>query len=83
MRRVSRLRIRQLNPPLFGFESLSPTVPAAFTVAITWRARTLEATLERQSEEPSLVDKLAPDFSASTLDGRTVSLFFGEKRKLS
>ena len=55
---------------------------AVLTVVITWRARTLETTLERESEEPALVDKLAPDFSASTLDGRTVSLadFRGKKK---
>jgi peroxiredoxin len=57
-------------------------VLAAFTTLITWRARVLETTLERESEQPVLVDKLAPDFSASTLDGRTVSLadFRGQKR---
>ena len=57
-------------------------VLAAFTTLITWRARILETTLERESEQPVLVDKLAPDFSASTLDGRTVSLadFRGQKR---
>ena len=57
-------------------------VLAAFTTLITWRARVLETTLESESEQPVLVDKPAPDFSASTLDGRTVSLadFRGQKR---
>jgi peroxiredoxin len=57
-------------------------VLAAFTVLITWRARVLETTLAGESEQSVLVDKLAPDFSASTLDGRTVSLadFRGQKK---
>ena len=55
---------------------------AVLTILITWRARVLEISLERQSEEPALVDKPAPDFSAVTLDGRTVSLadFRGQKK---
>ena len=54
---------------------------ASFTIFITWRARVLEKTLERESEQPALVDKAAPDFTATTLDGRTVSLadFRGQK----
>jgi peroxiredoxin len=61
---------------------LGIAILAAFTVLMTWRAEVLETTLERESEQPSLVDKLAPDFSASTLDGRTVSLadFHGQKK---
>ena len=60
------------------------TALAAFTILITWRARVLETTLESESEQPALVDKPAPDFSASTLDGRTVSLadFRGQKKVL-
>jgi peroxiredoxin len=56
-------------------------VLAAFTVLITWRARVLELSLERDSEQPALLEKLAPDFSASTIDGRAVSLadFRGQK----
>ena len=55
---------------------------AAFTIFITWRARVVERTLQEQSEEPALVDKPAPDFSAATPDGRIVSLadFRGQKR---
>jgi peroxiredoxin len=55
---------------------------AAFTILITWRARVLEEILERQSAEPALVSHLAPEFSASTLDGQTVSLkdFRGHKK---
>jgi|KBSMisStaDraftv2_1062788.scaffolds.fasta_scaffold01020_8 peroxiredoxin len=54
---------------------------AAFTVFITWRAARLEITLQEESEQPALVSRMAPDFSGSTLDGRTVSLsdFRGQK----
>jgi len=56
-------------------------VLAAFTILIIWRAHLLELTLEGESEQPQLVDKPAPNFTASTLDGRTVSLadFRGQK----
>jgi len=56
-------------------------VLAVLTVLLTWRASLLETILQRESEQPELVDKLAPDFSASTLDGHTVSLadFRGQK----
>ena len=73
-----------------GAESPGPSVRtvlgiailAAFTVLMIWRAEVLETTLEREREQPSLVDTLAPDFSASTIDGRTVSLadFHGQKK---
>src|SRR5258708_13325871 len=61
---------------------LGIVVLAAFTILMTWRARVLENNLESESERPALVDKLAPDFSASTLDGRTVSLadYRGQKK---
>lgn len=54
---------------------------AAFTILLIWRASVLETRLIRESEEPALIDKPAPDFSASTLDGQTVSLasFRGQK----
>ena len=54
---------------------------AIFTIFITWRAHVLELTLQGESERPMLVNETAPDFSASTLDGRTVSLtdFHGQK----
>ena len=57
-------------------------VLAVTTVLLTWRARVLEVTLERQSQEPDLVQKQAPDFAAATLDGRTVRLadFRGQKK---
>jgi peroxiredoxin len=57
-------------------------VLAAFTFLITWRAGVLESTLKEQDEQPALVSKLAPDFSAPTLDGRIVSLadFRGQKK---
>ncbi len=54
---------------------------AIFTVLITWRARVLEKSLERESQQPALVDQVAPDFTAPALDGRMVSLadFRGQK----
>ena len=54
---------------------------AAFTILLVWRASLLETRLIRESEEPALVDKPAPEFSAVTLDGQTVSLssFRGQK----
>jgi peroxiredoxin len=54
---------------------------AAFTILLVWRASVLETRLIRESEEPALVDKPAPEFSAATLDGQTVSLadFRGQK----
>ena len=60
---------------------LGVIVLASFTVLITWRARLLELTLEWESEQPTLVSKPAPDFSALSLDGRSVSLadFRGQK----
>ena len=63
-------------PAIFGIIAL-----AIFTVVITWRAHVLETILQDETETPGLVDKVAPDFSASTLDGRTVSLaeFRGQK----
>jgi peroxiredoxin len=53
-----------------------------FTILITWRARVLEFTLESETQQSALVNKLTPDFSASTLDGRTLSLadFRGQKK---
>jgi peroxiredoxin len=54
---------------------------AASTILLTWRARVLETTLATQNEEPQLVGTIAPDFTALTLNGRTVSLkdFRGKK----
>lgn len=54
----------------------------AITILLTWRARLLELTLERQAQEPELVEKQAPDFAAATLDGQTVRLadFRGQKK---
>lgn len=75
----SREPLRQALPvkTILGLVAL-----AALTILLTWRARLIERTLEREREEPALVGKLAPDFSASTLDGRTVTLadFRGQKK---
>ena len=61
---------------------LSIAALIVFTVLITWRARVLETTLQRENEEPALIGQTAPVFSATTLDGRTVSLadFHGQKK---
>ena len=55
-------------------------VLAAFTIFITWRASMLEASLK----QPRLVHMQAPNFWATTPDGRTVSLadFQGKKKLL-
>jgi peroxiredoxin len=68
---------RRSAPAVLGI-----VVLALLTILLTWRASILETALQRQSEQPELVDKPAPDFSALTLDGRTVSLadFRGQKK---
>jgi len=70
------------RPRFLAQAILGIVVLAVFTVLITWRASLLETRLQRESEQPELVDKPAPDFSAPTLDGRTVSLadFRGQKK---
>lgn len=70
------------RPVLSSRALVGVAVLAIITVALTWRASVLEATLHRQDEQPALVDRPAPDFSALTLDGSTVSLadFRGQKR---
>ncbi len=57
-------------------------VLAVSTFLLTWRVSVLEGALEREGEQPELVSKAAPEFSGSTLDGRTVSLadFRGQKK---
>jgi len=71
-----------VRPRLSATAILSITVLAVCTVLLTWRANLLETALQRESEQPELVEKPAPDFSALTLDGRTVSLadFRGQKK---
>jgi peroxiredoxin len=70
------------GPRLSARAVLGVVVLALLTILLTWRASILETALQRQSEQPELVDKPAPDFSALTLDGRTVSLadFRGQKK---
>ncbi len=70
------------GPRLSAPAVLGVVVLALLTILLTWRASILETALQRQSEQPELVDKPAPDFSALTLDGRTVSLadFRGQKK---
>ncbi len=69
-------------PRLSAKAIVGVVVLAAFTILITWRARVLEVRMQHDSEQPALVNTQAPDFSAQTLDGRTVSLadFRGQKR---
>lgn len=47
---------------------------AAFTVFITWRAKSLERALHERAGTSPLVNKIAPPFALRSLDGRTVSL---------
>jgi peroxiredoxin len=70
------------GPRLSAPAVLGVVVLALLTILLTWRASILETALQRQSEQPELVDKPAPGFSALTLDGRTVSLadFRGQKK---
>jgi peroxiredoxin len=70
-----------VRPRLSPAALLGIVALAAFTILITWRAGVLESTLQREDEQPALVDKPAPDFSVLALDGRTVSLadFRGKK----
>jgi len=70
------------GPRLSAPAVLGVVVLALLTILLTWRASILETALQRQSEQSELVDKPAPDFSALTLDGRTVSLadFRGQKK---
>jgi peroxiredoxin len=70
------------KPRLSATAILVILVLAILTVLLTWRASLLETRLLRESEQPDLVEKPAPDFSALTLDGRTVSLadFRGQKK---
>ena len=70
------------RPRLSAPVILGVVVLAIVTVLLTWRASLLESRLEEEREQPELVSKTAPDFSASTLDGRTVTLadFRGQKK---
>jgi peroxiredoxin len=70
------------RPRLSATALLAIVILSVFTVLITWRAHVLETALQREDEQPDLVDKMAPDFSAPALDGRTVRLadFRGQKR---
>jgi peroxiredoxin len=70
------------RPRLSAPAMLGIVVLALLTVLLTWRASILETALQRQSEQPELVDKPAPDFSGLTLDGRSVALadFRGQKK---
>ena len=70
------------RPRLSAPAILGIVILAGVTVLLTWRASLLETRLEDEREQPELVSKPAPDFSVSTLDGRTVTLadFRGQKK---
>jgi cytochrome c biogenesis protein CcmG/thiol:disulfide interchange protein DsbE len=55
---------------------------AAFTVFITWRAKTLESALRDRDEQPQLINKAAPAFDLPALDGQRVALadYHGKKK---
>jgi peroxiredoxin len=55
---------------------------AAFTIFITWRAKSLEMKVLHHDEASELVNKPAPDFQLTSLDGEQVSLadFHGKKK---
>jgi peroxiredoxin len=55
---------------------------AGFTVWITRQAKALEQDLDTTSQKIVLLDKPAPDFHVSTLDGRSVSLADYRGKKL-
>ncbi len=56
-------------------------VLAAFTVFITWRAKTIEIGLAGQGRTLALTGKPAPDFQLASTDGRIVSLSGFRNRK--
>ena len=55
---------------------------AGFTAWITRQAKTLEQDLDSSAQKIALLDKPAPDFHLTSLDGRTVSLsgYRGKKK---
>jgi peroxiredoxin len=55
---------------------------AAFTIFITWRAKLLELKVLHHDEASELVNKPAPDFQLTTLDGSQVSLSDYRGKKL-
>ncbi|HKF23938.1 MAG TPA: TlpA disulfide reductase family protein [Candidatus Angelobacter sp.] len=83
---MDTIAIKESHEPLrpgLSFKAILGLIAlAALTILLTWRARIIERALQGEREEPALVGKTAPDFSASTLDGRTVSLaeFRGQKK---
>ncbi len=58
------------RPVLSPREIVGCVLLVSLTVFLTWRASILERTLQQEDEQPAMVGRLAPDFSAITLDGR-------------
>jgi thiol-disulfide isomerase/thioredoxin len=63
-------------------QMLGIPVLAAFTLFITWKAKTLEKRLHEASDASALVNKKAGEFSLQGLDGQTVALadYRGKKK---
>ena|SRR5713101_9283917 len=71
------MRSKLSAPAALGIAAL-----VAFTIFITWRAMKLESSVFERARTPALVNKGAPEFSLSSLDGRTISLadYHGKKK---
>jgi peroxiredoxin len=71
---------QETKPPVTAVAAI--VVFAAFTIFITWQAKRLETAFLRRAEMPALVQQTAPDFSLTSVDGRTVSLadYRGKKK---
>jgi len=66
----------------FSAAMLAGVALAAFTVWITRQAKALEQDLDANSQKIALLDKPAPDFRLTSLDGRALSLadYRGKKK---
>ena len=78
--RAGAARYNSRNMPKIAV--LAVVVLAGVTVWITRQAKALERDLDVNSQKIALLDKPAPDFRLTSLDGRTVSLadYRGKKR---
>lgn len=71
------MRLRPSAPQILAIVLL-----AAFTIFITWRAKSLETALRERGEQSELVNKPAPTFDLPTLGGQQVALadYHGKKK---